>query len=386
MDAFFASVELQRRPELRGLPVVVGGSRAVPADADRRSADRWPRLREYAGRGVVTTATYEARAFGVHSGMGLMKAAQLAPDAILLPADFEAYKRASRAFKAAVAAIAPVIEDRGIDEIYIELTDVPGAQDATPDDPLAGARRLAQRLQQAVEQATGLTCSIGVTPNKLLSKLASELDKPRGLTVLTLADIPARIWPLPARALNGIGPKAAAKLADMGLHTLGDLARAEPAGLIARFGDAYGHWLADAAHGRDDRPVVTHREPKSISRETTFERDLHPRSDRAELGARFTRLCEQLAADLAKKGVKARTIGIKLRFDDFRTVTRELSLPQPVTRAADIRLWAGRCLKKAPLARRLRLLGVRAGSLSPSDAPDAPPLQAMEPLPLFADL
>lgn len=385
MDAFFASVELQRRPELRGLPVVVGGSRAVPADAQQRDPAGWPRLRQYAGRGVVTTATYEARAFGVHSGMGLMKAAQLAPDAILLPADFEAYKRASRAFKAAVAAIAPVIEDRGIDEIYIDLTDVPGAQEADVGDALAGARRVAMQLQQAVADATGLSCSIGITPNKLLSKLASELDKPRGITLLTLADIPTRIWPLPARSLNGIGPKAAAKLADMGLHTLGDLAHADPAVLIARFGDAYGRWLVDAARGRDERPVVTHREPKSISRETTFERDLHPRLDRAQLGERFTRLCEQLAADLARKGVKARNIGIKLRFDDFRTVTRELSLPQPVTAAADIRLWAGRCLKRAPLDRRLRLLGVRAGQLSPLEA-DPAPSQAMEPLPLFAGL
>jgi DNA polymerase-4 len=386
MDAFFASVELQRRPGLRGLPVVVGGSRAVPADAARTDAAGWPRLREYAGRGVVTTATYEARAFGVHSGMGLMKAAQLAPEAILLPADFEAYKRASRAFKAAVAAIAPVIEDRGIDEIYVDLTDVPGAQAAEPGDDLAGARALAQRLQQAVAEATGLSCSIGITPNKLLSKLASELDKPRGITLLTAADIPARIWPLPARSLNGIGPKAAAKLAEMGLHTLGELAQAEVGLLVARFGDSYGRWLHEAAHGRDDRPVVTHREPKSISRETTFERDLHPRTDRAQLGERFTRLCEQLAADLARKGVKARNIGVKLRFDDFRTVTRELSLPQPVATAADIRLWAGRCLKRAPLERRLRLLGVRAGAPRPADEPDAAPPPALAPLPLFADL
>ena len=191
--------------------------------------------------------------------MGLMKAAALAPDAILLPANFEAYKRCSSLFKAAVAEIAPTIEDRGINEIFINLTDVPGETVA-----------LAQRLKDAVRRATGLSCSIGVTPNKLLSKIASELHKPDGLTVLGLEDLPGRIWPLPPSAINGIGPKASARLEAMGLCSIGQLAAADPAALVAAFGQSYGAWLWEAAHGRDERPLVTRREPKSISRETTF--------------------------------------------------------------------------------------------------------------------
>jgi len=361
MDAFYASVELLRYPELRGKPVVIGGRRRTAADDDR---SRQPELlRNYVGRGVATTATYEARALGVHSAMGLMKAASLAPDAILLPADFDEYRRLSRLFKQAVAEVAPLIEDRGIDEIYIDLTDVPGAQDATLDDPLAGARALAHRLRQQVWDATSLSCSIGVTPNKLLSKLCSDLEKPGGVTVIEHTEVPTRIWPLPAKRINGIGPKAAAKLESLGIGTIGELAAASPQWLIEHFGKSYGAWLHEAAHGRDDKPVVTHRDPKSISRETTFERDLHARHDRATLGAIFTGLCERVAADLARKQVLGRTIGLKLRFDDFRTVTRDVTLADHTADASVIRAAAGQCLKRIPLERRIRLLGVRVGSL-----------------------
>lgn len=361
MDAFYASVELLRYPELRGKPVVIGGRRRTAADDDR---SRQPELlRNYVGRGVATTATYEARALGVHSAMGLMKAASLAPDAILLPADFDEYRRLSRLFKQAVAEIAPLIEDRGIDEIYIDLSDVPGAQDATPNDPLAGARALAHRLRQQVWDATSLSCSIGVTPNKLLSKLCSDLEKPGGVTVIEHTEVPTRIWPLPAKRINGIGPKAAAKLESLGIGTIGELAAASPQWLIEHFGKSYGAWLHEAAHGRDDKPVVTHRDPKSISRETTFERDLHARHDRATLGAIFTGLCERVAADLARKQVLGRTIGLKLRFDDFRTVTRDVTLADHTADASVIRAAAGQCLKRIPLERRIRLLGVRVGSL-----------------------
>lgn len=360
MDAFYASVELLRRPDLRGLPVVVGGRRRIPADAG--VAD-FPRLRDYVGRGVATTASYEARALGVHSAMGLMKAAALAPDALLLPADFDEYRRQSHNFKAAVAALAPVIEDRGIDEIYIDLTDVPGAQDSTPEDRLAGARALAVRLQTAVREATGLSCSIGVTPNKLLSKIGSDLRKPGGVTVLDETDIPTRIWPLPVGRINGIGPKARERLDGMGIRTIGELAAAEPAWLVARFGAATGQWMHEAAHGRDDRPVVTARDPKSVSRETTFERDLHVRQDRARLTGIFTGLCEKVASDLARHHLVGRTIGIKLRFDDFRTVTRDLTLDDYTADALAIRAAAGQCLKRITLTRRIRLLGVRVGTL-----------------------
>jgi len=354
MDAFFASVELLDHPDLRGLPVVVGGRRPVTAAPDQDYA----RLKHYVGRGVATTATYEARAFGVHSGMGLMKAAILAPEAILLPAHFEAYARVSRAFKAAVAEVAPLIEDRGIDEIYLDLTEVPG-------DSLT----LAQRLKEAVRQATGLTCSIGITPNKLLSKLASELQKPNGVTVLDLEDIPTRIWPLPCSAINGIGPKATAKLASYHIHAIGELAMADPAWLVEHFGRSYGAWLHAAAHGRDDRPLVVAREPKSISRETTFERDLHAKQDREVLSRILLDLCERLAQDLARKGYLAQCVGIKLRFEDFSTITRDQTLSLPIADAASLREAARASLKRVTLDRRLRLLGIRAGSLVKKDAP-----------------
>ncbi|GAA5232269.1 hypothetical protein GCM10025795_06580 [Verticiella sediminum] len=391
MDAFYASVELLHRPFLRGLPVVVGGRRRQPLEADPEDLSTWPRLRDYVGRGVATTASYEARALGVHSAMGLMKAAALAPDAILLPADFEEYRRMSHRFKEAVAEIAPVIEDRGIDEIYIDLTDVPGAFDATPDDRLAGARALGQRLQQAVRNATGLSCSLGVTPNKLLSKLCSDLDKPGGVTVLDMDDIAARIWPLPPGRINGIGPKAREKLEQAGIRSIGELAAVEPAWLIAKFGKSTGAWMHEAAHGRDERPVVTHRDPKSVSRETTFERDLHARLDRDTLGGIFTGLCEKVAADLARHGLVGRTIGLKLRFDDFRTVTRDHSLDAYTADAGTIRWAAGQCLKRIELTRRIRLLGVRVGTLAANDAIPAEPRPARgrgspESLPLFEDL
>jgi len=360
---------------------VVGGRRAHQPALQPDGSHRFSALRTYAGRGVVTTATYEARALGVHSGMGLMKAAVLAPDAVLLPADFDEYRKYSRLFKAAVAEVAPLIEDRGIDEIYIDLTEAPDTRDATDDDPYAGVRMIAERIKARVYLATGLSCSMGVTPNKLLSKISSELDKPNGLTILTHADIASRIWPLPAKRINGIGPKAGAKLEALDIRTIGQLAAADPQWLLEQFGANYGAWLHAAAHGRDERPVVTFSEPKSISRETTFERDLDVRADRAELGAIFTRLCEQLAADLQRKGYLAKTIGVKLRYDDFRIVTRELTLDAYTGDAHAIRRTAGRCLKKAMLDRRLRLLGVRAGSLCKSDAvpaPDSPDADAGE--------
>ena len=371
MDAFYASVELLRYPELRGLPVVIGGRRDQQPERLPDGSRRFFRLRDYVGRGVITTSTYEARALGVFSAMGVMKAARLAPDAILLPVDFEAYRHYSRLFKAAVARIAPKIEDRGIDEIYIDLSDL-------PDETVA----LARRIKQAVMEATGLTCSIAISPNKLLSKIGSDLDKPDGLTLLATADIPLRIWPLPVRKINGVGPKADARLATLGITTIAELAAADPAVLQEHFGRSYAEWLHAASHGIDDRPLVTDSETKSISRETTFERDLHVRRDRAILSEIFTTLCMRVAADLQRKGYLARTIGIKLRYEDFRVATRDLTLPGPTADPATIRRAAGDCLRRVPLERKLRLLGVRAGKLSASSAPRMSVESAQGELPL----
>jgi DNA polymerase IV len=369
MDAFFASVELLRYPQLKGLPVVIGGGRRRVDDAlvrgvtalDQIPVDAFPRLSGYVGRGVATTATYAARQFGVGSAMGLMKAARLCPQAILLPVDFDEVRRISRLFKNTITEIAPVMEDRGIDEVYIEFTDVPGGQDE-------GGRLLAQRIQKSVFDATGLTCSIGVAPNKLLAKLASELKKPNGISVVTMADLQAVIWPLPCRKVNGIGPRSEERLKAEGILTVGDIASREREWLIEHFGKSHGAWLHEVSWGRDDRAVVTQSEPVSMSRETTFERDLHAVRDRPELSAIFTRLCEQVAADLQRKGYAGKTIGIKLRFDNFQCVTRDTTIEQATADAATIRHFAGQGLKRVNLERRIRLLGVRVGKLARTGA------------------
>jgi DNA polymerase IV len=378
MDAFYASVELLRYPQLKGLPVVIGGGRSAidaalsnirdadsdtPWDASTLRAARaripvqgFARLESYKGRGVITTATYAARQFGVGSAMGMMKAAKLCPQAIMLPVDFEEYRKYSRLFKSIITGIAPQMEDRGVDEVYIDFTHVPGGQ-------REGGRVLARLIQKSIFEATGLTCSVGVAPNKLMAKMASEFNKPNGISVVYEGDVQQKIWPLPVRKINGIGPKAEEKLKALGIQTIGQLAAWDAQDLIARFGKSYGAWMHRVAWGQDDSPVVLDSEPVSMSRETTFDRDLHAVRDKAELGSIFTQLCEQLAADLQRKGYAAKTVGVKLRFDDFKIATRDVSMPVPTQDAAIIRHWAGQALKRAPLQRRLRLLGARAANL-----------------------
>lgn len=378
MDAFYASCELLRYPQLRGLPVVIGGRRRREDDLlatmqtlqpdndwnadnleqrlDHIPVEAFARLSGYTGRGVITTATYEARQFGVGSAMGLMKAAKLCPDAILLPVDFERYRSFSKRFKAIITEIAPVMQDRGVDEVYIDFTEVPGGQ-------REGGRVLARLIQKSIVDATGLTCSIGVAPNKLLAKMASEFNKPNGISVVHPGDLQDMIWPLPCRKINGIGPKAESRLKALGIDSIGQLAARDRFELMEKFGRSYGAWLHESAWGRDDRPVETQTEPVGISRETTFERDLHAVHDRPMLTEIFTRLCEQLASDLSRKGYVGRTVGIKLRYDNFQSVTRDVSIDTYTADAQRIRQLAGQCLKRVDLDRRFRLLGVRVGSL-----------------------
>ena len=371
MDAFFASIELLRYPQLKGLAVVIGGGRRKVDDAllaaqpERNPrfipvAD-FPLLKDYVGRGVITTATYAARQFGVGSAMGMMKAARLCPQAIVLPVDFDEVRKYSRLFKSTILEIAPLMEDRGVDEVYIDFTDVPGGQ-------REGGRVLARLMQKAIFQATGLTCSVGVAPNKLLAKMASEFNKPNGISIIYEDDLQSKIWPLACRKINGIGPKADEKLAALGIQTIGELAAQDADFLIQRFGKATGAWMHEVAWGRDDRPVVTSSEPVSMSRETTFDRDLHAVRDKVALGVIFTELCNKLAADLQRKGYAAKTIGIKLRYDDFKIATRDQTLDSYTSDAKTIRQTAGQCLKRVPLDRKLRLLGVRAGSLEKAES------------------
>ena len=373
MDAFFASVELLRYPQLKGLPMVIGGGRRRVDEALRQTQGEgeyrrelaldeipvanFPLLKDYVGRGVITTATYAARQFGIGSAMGMMKAAKLCPQAIVLPVDFDEVRRLSRLFKNTIREIAPLVEDRGVDEVYVDFTDVPGGQ-------REGGRVLARLIQKSIFQATGLTCSIGVAPNKLIAKMASEFDKPNGISIVYEEDVRTKIWPLAARKVNGIGPKADAKLERLGIRTVGEIAEKDRDWLVANFGKATGAWMHEVSWGRDDRSVVTESEPVSMSRETTFERDLHAVRDRAQLGAIFTQLCEKLADDLQRKGYVGKTIGIKLRYDDFRIATRDQTMVAFTADGKTIRQIAGQCLKRVPLERPLRLLGVRVGTLA----------------------
>ncbi|MGE0310962.1 MAG: DNA polymerase IV [Lautropia sp.] len=334
MDAFYASVELLRRPDLAGLPVAIGGR------GDPRS------------RGVVTTATYAARAFGIRSGMPLRTARELCPQCVFLPVDFAAYRAVSRRFKAAIATVADRIEDRGIDEVYVDLG-------AMRED----SATLGRRLKDAIREATGLGCSVGIAPNKLLAKIASDLDKPDGLTVIDARAFAERIMPLAPARINGIGPKAARRLAEMGIGSIGALATADPHALQLAFGLRYARWLLRAAAGIDERALSLGSEPRSRSRETTFERDLVPGRHDDEIREALGELSQRVAGDLATGRHLARTIGIKIRFRDFTTVTRDLSLARPTAAPLDIEQAALACLARVELARAIRLIGVRASGI-----------------------
>jgi len=343
MDAFYASVELLRRPDLKDQPVAIGGS----GNPD--------------SRGVVTTASYAARKYGIRSGMPLRKAAQLCRDCIFLPVDFDSYRHYSRRFKAALSAVEPHIEDRGIDEVYVDLS-----------ARLEDSAHLGRTMKDAIFDATGLTCSVGIAPNKLLAKISSDLDKPDGLTLITGDDLESRIWPLPAGRINGIGPKASARLQSLGIQTIGDLAVASPSLLQKNFGTTYSQWLLLVSRGVDSRPVVTESEPKSRSRETTFEQDLHPNRDNETIRTLVCEMSQQVSRDLARSGYRARTVGIKVRFDDFTRVTRDLSLSRPTSDPAEIEHAALACLERLAMKRRIRLLGVKASNLARHDGGDEP--------------
>ena len=358
MDAFYANAELVRNPALRGLPVAVGGRRGMQP----LPGQQFPTLAQYQGRGVLTTANYEARALGLHSAMPTMKAAKLAPHAVLLPADFDWYKTLSRQFKTAVRELAPNVEDRGIDEIYIDLTGETGGD-------YEAAIELARRLKAAVTQATGgMTCSVGLSENKLTSKICSDLQKPNGLSVVRPDQFQEMIWPLPVGKINGVGPKAQEKLKAMGVNSIAELA-AQPVDLLQmRFGESYGLWMHESAHGIDRREVTLFSEPKSISRETTFENDMHVRRQRDNLTQVLEHLADKLSQDLARKQRLAQTIGVKVRFADFKSLTRDVTTGLTVRTADEVLQAARACLKKIPFEDKgarstIRLLGIKASHL-----------------------
>lgn len=332
---FFAAVETQRHPEYAGKPVVIGG-RGDPSV-----------------RGVVSTASYEARQFGIHSAMPLRTAYQLCPQAVFLPVDYGAYSRVSVRVKAILRQVSSLMEDVGIDEAYLDVSHL--------DEP---AEAVARRIKEAIRAGTGLTCSVGVAPNKLLAKIASDLQKPDGLTTIGEADLAVRIWPLPARKIPGVGPVTETRLRGLGVATIGDLAARSLQELVALFGRSHGLFLHRAAHGLDDRPVVTRWEPKSRSRETTFLRD----TDNWQAIARtLAALSRGVAEELRNEGYRARTVGIKVRFEDFETRTREKTLTRATDAPDTIRKTAFECLGRLELKKKVRLLGVRAGELEKTE-------------------
>ena len=315
MDAFFASVELLALSPAARPAVVVAG--AAPRPADR--GDDFPASGSYSGRGVITTATYEARTLGVHSGMGLMKAAQLAPDAILLPADFDAYRHYSRLFKAAA-------RPRAADGRPRHRRDLPRPHPLNPDGSRDGARPLALELQQAVRRHRAVVL-LGVAPQQAARQAVLRPRQARRHHHRRGGGHPARIWPLPARRINGIGPKAAARSRASASPPSADLAAADPAWLQDHFGNPLtGNGCTTPPTATDPARWSPSSEPKACPARPPSSAT-STRLDKAELSERFTRLCEQLADDLARKGYLGKTIGLKLRFDNFHTVTRDQTLP-----------------------------------------------------------
>jgi len=329
MDAFFAAVEERRHPELHGKPVVIGGS----GDPTKR--------------GVVSTASYEARKYGIHSAMPLQTAYKLCPHAIFLSVDYEEYARVSSIIKELLKGVSLVMEDVGIDEAFLDISEIKKTSEL-----------VAMEIKERIKALTGLTCSIGIAPNKLLAKMASDLQKPDGLTILTDDAIESRIWPLPVRKLWGVGPKTEGHLKEMSVHTIGDLAKIPLDTLIEHFGPSYGSYLHDASLGIDNAQLVTDWEPKSASRETTFQTDTNNWQTIAKTLAELT---NDVVDDIKGKGYKGKNVTVKIRFSDFQTQTRACTLKEPADGLEVIRKTAFLCLGKFELKKKVRLVGVRVG-------------------------
>ncbi|HVL41192.1 MAG TPA: DNA polymerase IV [Brevundimonas sp.] len=336
-DAFYASVEKRDRPELRDKPVIVGGGK----------------------RGVVSTCCYVARMYGVHSAMPMFKALKACPDAVVIKPDFRKYIAASEAIFGAVGKLTPLVQTLSLDEAWIGLAGTERLNGGPPAFQLI-------RLQKQIEEDTGLTVSIGLASNRFLAKVASELDKPRGFSVLG-SEAKDVLAPKPIRILPGVGPVFAKTLNSDGFATVGDLAAADVRDLVKRYGET-GLRLHDLAHGRDARLVNPTHDRKGMSAETTFNEDLTSAED---LEAELWPLCEKLASKARRDGVASRVVVLKLRRTDFKIVTRRISLPEPVQTARAL-FAAGRALMAPELGRPYRLIGIGMGEVV--DAVDAPAL------------
>jgi DNA polymerase-4 len=328
VDAFYVSIELLRRPELVGQPVVVAGT---------------------GPRAVVTTASYEARRYGVGSAMPASRARRLCPQAVFLPPDFAFYRETSRRMMDLVRSHVERVEVVGLDEAYLDLGGL--------FSPRAAVRRLLAEIKEAVR----LTCSVGIGPNKLVAKVASDAEKPAGFVVLTREQACARFGSSPPGLVPGIGPKTAARLAEMGLTTLQALAAAPEQLLTERFGPNLGRELGRRARFEHDGEVGQARKVVSESRERTFDYDIR---DFAQLCEALERMAAELCASLSAHGRQGRTIGIKVRLNDFSTITRAHTLPEPTCDAAQVTAVALRLLREYAPPRPVRLLGVRVAGLT----------------------
>jgi len=331
MDAFYASVEQRDRPELRGRPVIVG--------ADPK------------GRGVVSAASYEARVFGVRSAMPISKAARLCPDGVFVPVDMERYVAASRQIMAILDDFSPLVEPVSVDEAFVDLTGTTSLFGPAPD--------VVARIKQRIHSDTGLTASAGLAPNKFIAKVASDLEKPDGLVVVEAGGEAAFLAPLPIERLWGVGKATAKELAALGIATIGQLRRLPRATLVARLGD-HGAGLHDLAFGRDDRPVEPWTPPKSMGAETTFERDT---TDRARLDTTLRSQAERVGRELRAERLAAARVTLKLRFADFRTLTRSHT-SDPTQDGLELYRRVAVLLAREPLAQPVRLIGVSASALT----------------------
>jgi DNA polymerase-4 len=335
-DAFYASVEKRDRPELRDRPVIVGGGK----------------------RGVVSTACYVARLYGVGSAMPMFKALKACPDAVVIKPDFRKYVAESERIFGAVHRLTPLVQTLSLDEAWIDLKGTERLNGGPPAFQLA-------RLQKWIEDETGLSVSIGLAPNRFLAKIASELDKPRGFSVIGVAEAQGLLAPRPVTTLPGVGPVFGRTLRSDGFATIGDLAAAEVKDLVRRYGET-GLRLHDLSHARDSRPVNPDHDRRGMSAETTFNDDL---TTAEALEAELWPLCEKLASKARRDGVASRVVVLKLRKTDFKIVTRRTTLAEPVQTARAL-FAAGRDLLKPELGAPYRLIGI--GMADIADAQDAP--------------
>lgn len=336
MDAFYASIEVRDNPSLAGLPVCVGG----PAS----------------GRGVISAASYAAREYGVHSAMPSAQARRLCPNLVLLPPDFDRYTEASRQVMGIFRSYTPLVEPLSLDEAFL---DVAGCERLHGD-----AVEIGQAIKRDILRDTGLVASVGIAPSKFLAKLASDLDKPDGFRVIERHEVRQVLDPLPVSKIFGVGARTAKRLGALGIETVGDLASRPRAEVVAEFG-ASGVWIHDLAHGIDDRRVTPRREEKSHGCERTFAEDI---SDREELRTFLLQFCEEVAFGLRDKGLRGRTITLKARFSDFKTVTRTKTLSSATNLGPRIYAVARELLERVRPA-PLRLVGIQVSNLEDVRAP-----------------